>query len=70
MTAMDEWTNIERAVDRHEAVVIEEATAIAQIRREIALIIEALEKLELYSFLGTGKSSAGRGATRQIPRDC
>ena len=43
----DEWTNIENAVDRTEAAVIEEATAIAQIRRQIALIIEALEKLDL-----------------------
>lgn len=42
-----EWTNIENAVDRTEAAVIEEATPIAQIRRQIALIIEALEKLDL-----------------------
>ena len=43
----DEWPNIENAVNRTEAAVIEEATAIAQIRRQIALIIEALEKLNL-----------------------
>ena len=30
----DEWTNIENAVNRTEAAVIEEATAIAKIIRE------------------------------------
>jgi hypothetical protein len=53
MAAAVELTNIERAVDRHEAVVIEEATAIAQLRREIALIIEALGKLEPSNFEGS-----------------
>ena len=43
----DEWTHIENAVDRTEAAVIEEATAIAQLRRQLALVIEALEKLDL-----------------------
>ena len=51
MKAGNDWINLEQAVDRHEAVVIEEATAIAQLRREIVLIIEALEKIELYNFL-------------------
>ena len=44
----DEWTNIENAVDRTQAAVIEAATAIAQqLSRQIALVIEALEKLDL-----------------------
>jgi hypothetical protein len=51
MKAGNDWSNLEHAVDRHEAVVIEEATAIPQLRREIALIIEALEKIELFNFL-------------------
>jgi len=62
MTAADEWTNLEHAVDRHEAAVIEEATAIAQVRREIALIIEALEKIELYNFQGLEKHPGGEAA--------
>ena len=41
-------TDIEQVVDRHEAAIIEEATTIARLRCEVALIIEALEKLELY----------------------
>jgi hypothetical protein len=39
----DTLTNIENAVDRTEAAVIEEATAIARLRREVALIIEDLK---------------------------
>ena len=48
----DEWTNIENAVDRTEAAVIEEATAIAQLSRQIAMFIEALEKLDLCKLQG------------------
>jgi hypothetical protein len=50
----DEWVRIENAVDRTEAAVIEEATAIAQIRRQVKLIIEALEKLDLCKPDGLG----------------
>jgi len=42
----DDWSNIEHAVDRTEAAVIEEATAIAKLSRQIALVIEALERLD------------------------
>jgi hypothetical protein len=45
---------MENAVDRTEAAVIEEATAIAQIRRQVKLIIEALEKLDLCKPHGLG----------------
>lgn len=62
MTAADEWTYLEHAVDRHEAVVIEEATAIAQLRGEIALIIEALEKIELSNFQGLENHPQGERA--------
>jgi 16S rRNA C1402 (ribose-2'-O) methylase RsmI len=41
MMVADELTNIENAVERTKAAVIEEATAITRLRREIALIIEA-----------------------------
>ena len=50
MMGLDVLTNIENAVDRTEAAVIEEATAIARLRHEVALIIEALEKLEQAKF--------------------
>lgn len=62
MKAGNDWTDLEHAVDRHEAVVIEEATAIARIRREIALIIEAVEKIELYNFLRLQNHPQAEGA--------
>jgi hypothetical protein len=49
---LEQRTDIEHAVDRHDAAIIEEATTIARLRCEVALIIEALEKLELYRFDG------------------
>jgi hypothetical protein len=50
----DEWIRMESAVDRIEAAVLEEATAIAQIRRQVELIIEALEKVDLCKPQGLG----------------
>ena len=61
----DEWTNIEKAVDRTEAAVIEEAAAIAQNRRQIALIIEALEKLDLCEVQGLKQTTAGAAAVKR-----
>jgi hypothetical protein len=58
----NDWTEIENAVDRTEAAVIEEATAIAQLRRQIALIIEALEKLDVYKVQGTENHPHGKAA--------
>jgi len=58
----DDWTNIENAVDRTEAAVIEGATAIAQLRRQIALIIEALEKLDVCKIQGTENHPQGETA--------
>jgi hypothetical protein len=58
----DEWTTIENAVDRTEAAVIEEATAIAQLRRQLALVIEALEKLDLCKLQGLENHTQGEGA--------
>ena len=49
---LEQRTNIERAVGRHDAAISEEATTIARLRCEVALIIEALERLELYKFDG------------------
>jgi len=61
-----EWTNIENAVYRTDAAVIEEAAAIAQIRRQIALIIEALEKLNLCEVQGLLKqTTAGIAAVKR-----
>jgi hypothetical protein len=65
MIAADEWTNIEHAVNRHEAAVVEEATAIARIRREIALIIEAFEKLDLCEVQGLKHTSPGEAAVKR-----
>ena len=58
----DEWTNIENAVDRTEAAVIEEATAIAQLRRQLALVIEALETLDICKVQGLENHSRGEAA--------
>jgi hypothetical protein len=62
MIAEDEWTNIEHAVDRHNAAIIEEATTIAQLRRQIALIIEAFEKLDLFTLQGFQNHRQGEAA--------
>ena len=64
----DKWTNIENVVDRTEAAVIEEATAIAQLRRQLALVIEALEKLDLCERQGLENHSRGE-ATRNRYRE-
>jgi hypothetical protein len=58
----DKWTNIENAVDRTEAAVIEEATAIAQLSRQLALVIEALEKLDLCMLQRLENRSQSEGA--------
>ena len=58
----DEWTNIENAVDRTQAAVIEAATAIAQLSRQIALVIEALEKLDLCKLQGLENHPQGEAA--------
>jgi hypothetical protein len=57
-----EWTNIENAVDRTEAAVIEEATAIAKLSGQIALVIEALEKLEPCKLQGLENRPQGNAA--------
>ena len=57
-----DYEYIENAVDRTEAAVIEEATAIARLRSEIALIIEALEKLDLCNIQGLKQTTAGAAA--------
>lgn len=62
MMAEDKWTDIEHTVDRTEAAVIEEATAIAQLRRQMALVIEALEKLDLCKFQGLENHPQGEAA--------
>jgi hypothetical protein len=62
MMVADELTNIENAVERTKAAVIEEATAITRLRREIALIIEALEKLDLAKFQGLENHPQGEAA--------
>ena len=59
-----EWTNIENAVDRTEAAVIEEATAIVKLSRQIALVIEALEKLDKCKLQGLENHPEG-----EIARD-
>jgi hypothetical protein len=64
-----EWTNIKNAVDRTEAAVIEEATAIAQLNCQIALVIEALEKLDLWKLQGSQnhpQDEAARDRYREI----
>ena len=53
MLPEDEWNKVEHVVNRHDAAIIEEATTIAQLRREVALIIEALEKLDVKKFQGS-----------------
>ena len=58
----DNWTNIENVVDRTEAAVIEEATAIARLRGQLALVIEALEKLDLCKFEGMENQPQGEAA--------
>ena len=58
----DNWTNIEKVVDRTEAAVIEEATAIARLRGQLALVIEALEKLDLCKFEGMKNDPQGEAA--------
>ena len=62
MMVAEVLTNIENAVDRTEAAIIEEATAIARLRREVALIIEALEKLDLATFQGLENHPQGEAA--------
>ena len=63
----DEWTNIENAVDRTQAAVIEAATAIAQLSRQIALVIEALEKLDLCKLQGLENHPQGEAARDRYP---
>jgi hypothetical protein len=58
----DEWTNIENVVDRTEAAVIEEATAIAKLSRQIALVIEAFEKLDQCTLQGLESHPEGEAA--------
>jgi hypothetical protein len=58
----DEWANIEHAVDRHDAAIIEEAATIAQLRRQIALIIEAFEKLDVCKLEGLENYPQGAAA--------
>jgi hypothetical protein len=60
-----DYEYIENAVDRTEAAIIEEATAIARLRFEIALIIEALEKLDLCKNQGLKQTTAGAAAVKR-----
>jgi hypothetical protein len=59
MIADDEWTEIEHVVDRHNAAIIEEATAIAQLRCQIGLIIKAFEKLDQCKLQGLENDQQG-----------
>ena len=70
MLPQDEWNDIGQTVNRHDDAIIEEATMIAQIRRQIALIIEALEKLDLCKLQGLEKHPQGGGCARQVSRNC
>jgi len=62
MLRENEWAEIEHAVDRHDAAIIEEAITIAQIRRQIALIMEALEKLDQCKLQGWENDPQGEAA--------
>lgn len=62
MIAGNDWVDIEHAVDRHDAAIIEEATTIAQLRRQIALIIEAFEKLDVCKLQGLENDPQGEAA--------
>ena len=53
----DKWTNIQNAVDRTEAAVIEEATPIAKLSRQIAL-----EKVDLWKLQGLESYPQGEAA--------
>jgi hypothetical protein len=59
---MHSIVDIEHAVDRHDAAIIEEATTIAQLRCQIALIIEAFEKLDLCALQGLENHAQGEAA--------
>jgi hypothetical protein len=58
----EEWKNLEHSVERHEEAVNQDATDIAQNKRQIALIIEALENLDVYKFQGMEHHERGEKA--------
>jgi hypothetical protein len=62
MLPQGEWNDIGQTVERHDGAIIEEATLIAQLRRQIALIIEALEKLDLCKLQGLENHPQGDDA--------
>jgi hypothetical protein len=47
MPTDEEWSNLEYSVERHETAITEDASDIGQLKRQVALIIEALEKLDV-----------------------
>jgi len=68
----DELKNIEHSVERHEEAVNQDAAEIEQIKREFALLIEALENLDVYLFQGlnhTTRGEAGRDRYREIVKE-
>lgn len=62
MPTDDEWRNLEHSVQRHEEAVNQDAAEIGQLKREVALIIEALEKLDVYKFQGLEHTTGGEAA--------
>jgi hypothetical protein len=68
----DELKNLEHSVERHEEAVNQDAADIAQIKRQIALIIEALENLDVYKFQGLehhNRGEAARDRYREIVKE-
>jgi len=62
MATDEEWSNLEHSVERHETAVTQDAEAIGQLKREVALIIEALERLDVYKFQGLEHHNRGEAA--------
>jgi hypothetical protein len=58
----DEWKNLEHSVERHDEAVNQDAADIAQIKRAIESIIEALENLDVYLFQGLNNTTRGEAA--------
>ena len=46
MPTDEEWRDIQHSVERHETAVTEDAKDIRKIQEQLALIVEALSKLE------------------------
>jgi hypothetical protein len=68
----DELKNLEHSVERHELAVNQDAAGIEGLKREVALIIEALENLDVYKFQGLEhheRGEAARDRYREIVKD-